>query len=62
MSITTEQILEHAEIAATYLRALVAKGVPVDAAVTLTGSYIIAIAMRGLRDQPPREPWEGEGE
>lgn len=56
----TEKILEHAEVAATYFRALVAKGVPVEAAVSLTGSYTITIALREDRNQPPREPWEPE--
>ena len=60
VKIPTEQILEHAEIAATYFRALISNGIDVDSAVTLTGNYITMMIIRDTRDQPPREPWEGE--
>lgn len=55
----TEQVLQHAEIAATFFRALVTNGVPVSAAVSLTGNYILSIAVRESGNEPPREPWEG---
>lgn len=56
---TTEQILEDAEIAAMYFRSLCDKGIPAFHAVSLTASYVqTCVAMRVSEKQPP-EPWEG---
>lgn len=54
----TEQILADAEVAAVYLRALLDKGVPMNAAVSLTGSYAIAVRCADAAKEEPRKPWE----
>lgn len=54
----TEKILADAEIAATFLRALIDKGVPMMAAVSLTSSYITSHAITEASKDKPREPWE----
>lgn len=46
--------------AACYFRALVAKGVPIEPATSLTSSYVLGCRMSADRNRPPREPWEGE--
>jgi hypothetical protein len=56
----TEQILADAEIAAVYLRALLDKGVPMSAAVTLTGNYALAVRCSEAAKEEPKKPWEPE--
>lgn len=58
--IPTERIIEDAELAAVYLRALLDRGLPAMAAVTLTGNYINARVFTESQKAKPREPWEGE--
>lgn len=58
MSPKTEVILAHAELAATYFRALVDKGVPVDSAVSMTSSYVSSTILSERYGKPPQEPWE----
>ena len=55
---TTEKILEDAEIAATYLRALIDKGIPMSAAVPLTASYVQAHQITESQKDEPKKPWE----
>lgn len=53
---TTEKVLEHAEITACYFRSLIDKGLSPNQAISLTCSYIQYVV---LTDQPkPPEPWE----
>lgn len=54
----TEKILEHAELAAIYFRALVDKGVPIRAATDLTSSYVHATIYAAASNEKPREPWQ----
>lgn len=54
----TEKILQDAEVAATYLRALVDKGVPMVAAVPLTSSYVSARQIVEGNKDGPSEPWK----
>lgn len=62
MKRATEKIIEDAEIAACYFRSLVGKGVPPDAAVQLTASYVSTLLIAEKSGQPPREPWQdGDG-
>lgn len=58
MTPRTEQIIEDAEVAATYLRALIDKGVPVMAAVQLTSSYLSSYQITRASKDEPREPWQ----
>lgn len=58
--ITAERILADAEIAATFLRALVDKGIPMAAAVQLTGGYLSSHQIAEAMKDKPKEPWEGE--
>jgi hypothetical protein len=55
---TTEKILAHAEMAAIYFRALVDKGVPAQAAVQLTCSYVGSVVISQAGNEGPREPWQ----
>lgn len=57
----TEKILEDAEVAAVYLRALIDKGVPMVAAVNLTSSYVTSIRFTEASKEAPREPWQDGG-
>lgn len=57
--ITVERVVEHAELAACYFRALAEKGVPAMAAVNLTGSYVGAVVITQASGENPQEPWEG---
>lgn len=57
----TEKIIEDAEVAAVYLRALIDKGVPMMAAVSLTQSYVSANRISESAKDEPRKPWEGDG-
>ena len=59
MDINTEKILAVADITATYLRALLERGVPRKAAISLASSYMSAILIRESTQDKPREPWEG---
>lgn len=59
--IPTERILEDVEVAATYLRGLIERGVPMGAAVQLTGTYVQSRQIVEAGKDKPREPWEGEG-
>jgi len=61
VTIQTEKILEDAEAAAVFLRALVAKGVPLMAAVNLTSSYLSARQITDSQKDTPKEPWERGG-
>jgi hypothetical protein len=61
MAIETERILEDAEIAAMFLRALVDKGVNMNAAVSLTCSYMSSVMMGRRMDDKPDEPWKDPG-
>ncbi len=58
-AMTPEQIIAHAEIAATFLRSLTDKGVPMSAAVPLTSSYLQTVAITESVNRNPKEPWEG---
>ena len=53
----TELILEDAETAAVYFRALCDKGVPVQASVSLTASYVSANQITRAQREEPKEPW-----
>jgi hypothetical protein len=54
--IPTDTILEDAEIAAIYLRALLAKDVPMMAAVSLTSSYVSSQQITRASNQEPPIP------
>ena len=60
MKITVEQIIEDAEVAAVYFRAIVDKGVPMLAAIQLTSSYALAKRINDNQNEKPHEPWENE--
>lgn len=55
---TTEKIIADAELAACYFRALLANGVPMQAAVPLTSTYIAAHRMGEASKEEPKPPWE----
>ncbi len=57
LMIPTERILEDAEIAALFLRALLDKGIPIVAALHLTSSYVTARQLVDAQKDKPREPW-----
>lgn len=57
----TERILADAEMAAIFLRALIDKGVPMMAAVSLTSSYISSYQITQASKDEPREPWQEPG-
>ncbi|MDP1890519.1 MAG: hypothetical protein Q8K55_06455 [Gemmatimonadaceae bacterium] len=57
-----EQILQDAEVAATFFRALCDRGVPVQAAVNMTGQYLSTLAIRDGMKERPDEPWRGKEE
>jgi hypothetical protein len=57
---TKEQIIGDAEIAATYFLELMKKGVPMEAAIQLTGSHTIACRVSAAQHEKPKEPWEPE--
>jgi hypothetical protein len=57
----TERILADAEVAAVFLRALIDKGVPMMAAVSLTSSYISSYQITQASKDEPREPWQEPG-
>lgn len=61
MTLTTEQIMADAEVAALYFRTLCDKMVPASAAVQLTGSYMISVVSARSYNEKPRDPWEGGG-
>jgi hypothetical protein len=54
----TEKILADAEVAAVYLRALLDKGVPMQAAISLTGNYALANRISDASKEEPKPPWE----
>lgn len=56
MKIQTEQIIEDAEVAAIYLRSLLAKDVPMMAAVSLTSSYVSSCQITRASNQEPPLP------
>jgi len=56
----TEHIIEDAEIAAVYLRALIDKGVPVMAAVSLASSYVSARQITDRGNDEPKAPWQAQ--
>jgi hypothetical protein len=56
--VKTEKIIADAEVAATYLRALIDKGVPIMAAVQLTSSYCSANRISEASREEPKPPWE----
>ncbi len=58
--VTTEDILADAEVAATYFRALLDKGMLPPAALELTRSYVQAYQFSRLSNEEPRKPWEPE--
>ena len=57
---STERILVDAEVAAVFLRALIDKGIPMAAAVTLTSSYLSSHTIADSYKDRPKEPWEDE--
>jgi hypothetical protein len=59
--IKTEKVIEYAELAATYFRALVDKGIPPTHAVNLTASFVGNVVIAETYGKEPREPWK-EGE
>mgnify|MGYP001195728034 CR=1 FL=1 len=59
MTFPAEKILEDAEVAALYLRGLTERGVPMGAAVQLTGAYVQSRQIVEAGKDKPREPWEG---
>lgn len=60
MKIKAEQIMDDAEVAAIFFRALCEKGVAVSAAVALTSSYLMSVVNQRAYHEKPREPWEGD--
>ena len=56
--VVPEQVLEDAELAASYLRALTEKGVPAQAAMFLTSSYLGTVVGERIRGEQPKPPWE----
>lgn len=57
MAFDTKKVLDDAECAAVFFRALVEKGVPAVAAVNLTGSYISSRQITDAQRDRPDEPW-----
>lgn len=60
MKLPTEKILEHAEVVASFFRALVDKGIPVSAAISLAQTYIQTVVLTDITGQEPKKPWEPE--
>lgn len=54
----TEKIIADAEVAATYLRALLDNGVPMQAAISLTGNYAMSVRIAEASKEEPKPPWE----
>lgn len=55
---TTEKILEYAEVAAVYFRALTDKGIPPNHAVNLTSAFVGNVVITDSLGKEPREPWK----
>lgn len=55
-----EKILEYAELAACYFRALVDKGVAPPHAVSLASSFVGNVLFASEFGKEPRQPWEGD--
>ncbi len=58
---TAEEITSLAAAVGLFLRRLVEEQVPIDAAVTLTGSFVTACLLREVRERKPGEPWRAPG-
>ena len=58
MTLDTQRILNDAEVAAIFLRAIVEKGVPMSAAVNLTSAYLTSRQFAEQANAKPKEPWE----
>jgi hypothetical protein len=56
--VNTERILADAEVAAVFLRALIDKGIPMNAAVSLTSSYLSSYKFAQSINDEPKKPWE----
>lgn len=56
----TEQVIADAEVAACFFRALIDKGVPTFAAVSITSSYLSGKMISDRSGEKPKEPWEGD--
>jgi len=56
--VKTEKIIADAEVAAVFLRALTDKGVPMNAAIQLTCSYLSSARIIEAAGEEPREPWQ----
>lgn len=55
---TETDAIKHAELAAAYLRTLLAEGVPLVTATTMAALYGASLIAR--RDAAGQEPWESE--
>lgn len=55
---TEEKIKADASVAAVYFAALLANGVPLVAAVTLTGNYAMAVRIAESQREEPPQPWD----
>jgi hypothetical protein len=58
LELTTEQVLADATIAGQYLRALIDQKIPMQHAVSLTSSYMMAQINARTYGQEPKPPWE----
>ena len=56
--INVEEIIEDAEVAAVYFRALLTKEVPPSHAAYMTNSYISSRQIARASNEKPKEPWE----
>lgn len=60
MKIDAEQIEQHAELGACFLRALLTKSIPIQAAVQLTQTYLMTRINIDVHQEKPKDPWEGD--
>lgn len=56
-----KMVADDAELSAIYLRTLLANGVDIVSALSLTGTYVWATKTAAtMKRDLPKEPWEGE--
>ena len=54
----TEDVIAQASAAALFFRRLIDEGVPVQAAISMAGQYVVGQVMTERLHEKPSEPWE----
>lgn len=58
-ALDADKVMDHAEAAARFFRHLVEEGVPVQAAISMAGTYVQSIVLVEIGGEKPDQPWEG---